>query len=422
MSLPIRHLPVFQNWDCHVCGSCCKEYLVSITPDEQARIEANNWEGDEVVGGRPLFRKTGPYWARRTTLNYRSDGSCVFLGPTGLCRIHERFGYETKPLPCKLFPFVLVPVGDHWRVSLRFACPSTAANKGRGLPKHTEALRAFTNELVQREGLARSPHQKQRPPLLQRGQRVSWPDLLKFVQALVQTVRESNDPMERRIRKLVALAEVCRQARFDQVSGNRLGEFLHMVGISLEAEVPVDPASMRPPGWVGHLLFRQAAAFFSRKDYGPNKGLAQRNRLALMRAAWQFARGDGAVPRLHAKMAETTFSTIEHTPTRLSPEAEKILERYYVIKIDSLQFCGAVQFGIPFWEGLETLCLTFPIVLWIARALKELPPEEAVCVALTMVDDHFGYNRVLKSQRQRIGFKLLARTGELSRLIAWYSR
>ncbi len=65
MSMPIRHLPVFQNWDCHVCGSCCKEYVVAITPEERARIEAQSWEGDEVVGGRPLFRKIGRFWSRK---------------------------------------------------------------------------------------------------------------------------------------------------------------------------------------------------------------------------------------------------------------------------------------------------------------------------------------------------------------------
>src|SRR5205823_9000165 len=40
MSFPIRHLPVLQNWDCHVCGTCCKEYLVTITDEERKRIEA----------------------------------------------------------------------------------------------------------------------------------------------------------------------------------------------------------------------------------------------------------------------------------------------------------------------------------------------------------------------------------------------
>ncbi|HEV8058472.1 MAG TPA: YkgJ family cysteine cluster protein, partial [Gemmataceae bacterium] len=157
MSLPIRHLPVFQNWDCHVCGSCCKEYVVAITPEERARIEAQSWEGDEVVGGRPLFRKIGRFWSRQDTLNHREDGSCVFLSEAGRCRIHERFGYAAKPLPCRLFPFALVPVGDHWRVSLRFACPSTAANKGRNITLHADSLKGFADELATREGFARSP-------------------------------------------------------------------------------------------------------------------------------------------------------------------------------------------------------------------------------------------------------------------------
>ena len=421
MPLPIRHLPVFQNWDCHVCGSCCKEYLVSITPEDKARIEAQSWQGDEILGGRPLFRKTGPFWARRDVLNHREDGSCVFLSEAGRCRIHERFGYTTKPLPCRLFPFILVPVGDHWRVGMRFACPSTAANKGRSVPQHLEALRDFANELAVREGLDKAPG-KQRPPMLQRGQRVAWADVLRFDQMLVQLMRDQNDRVERRIRKCVALAELCRQARFDQVSGSRLGEFLSMMRISLDAEVPVDPASVPPPRWIGKLLFRQAAALFTRKDHGPSRGEAQRGRMALLAAAWSFARGSGAVPRLHAKMATTTFAEIETTTVTLSPEAEQILERYYVIKLESMQFCGAAQFGIPFWEGLDLLCLTFPVVLWCVRALHELPSEEAVCQALTVVDDHFGFNRILSSRRQRVGFNILSRTGELTKLIAWYGR
>jgi lysine-N-methylase len=422
MPMPIRHLPVFQNWDCHVCGSCCKEYLVSITPEEKARIEAQSWEGDEVLGGRALFRTTGPFWSRREVLNHREDGSCVFLSETGRCRIHERFGYEAKPLPCRLFPFVLVPAGDHWRVGLRFACPSTAANKGRNIPQHADALRAFANELAIREGLDITLGRKQRPPLLQKGQRVDWADVFRFVQLLVQLMRDQNDRIERRVRKCVALAELCRKARFDQVTGTRLGEFLHMVRISLDAEVPVDPVMVEPPRWIGHLLFRQAVALFTRKDHGPSRGEAQRGRLALLMAAWRFARGRGAVPRLYAKMSTTTFADIENTRAALTPEAEKVLERYYVIKLESLQFCGAAQFGIPFWEGLELLCLTLPILLWSVRALHDLPPEEAVCLALTVVDDHFGFNRVLKSRRQRVGFSILSRTGELNKLIAWYGR
>src|SRR5260370_42173451 len=178
MSLPVRHLPMAQNWDCHAGGSCCKEYLVTVSDEERARIEAQGWENDAQIGGRPLFKKSGPWWHRRYHLNSREDGSCVFLSEQGRCRIHEKFGYETKPLPCRLFPFVLVPTGDHWSVGMRFACPSAAENKGRPIPEHDEALGEFAARLAERERLTPRPDGTLvPPPLLDGSQRRAWPEV-----------------------------------------------------------------------------------------------------------------------------------------------------------------------------------------------------------------------------------------------------
>src|SRR4051812_29064695 len=140
MPFPIKHLPVVQNWDCHVTGTCCKEYVVTISDEERQRIEQQGWTSEELGGHAPVL-SVGPPWKRSSQLAHRPDGGCVFLGPEGRCRIHEKFGYEAKPLPCRLFPFVLVPVANHWRVGLRYACPSAAANKGRALPEHDDDLR-----------------------------------------------------------------------------------------------------------------------------------------------------------------------------------------------------------------------------------------------------------------------------------------
>ena len=51
MPLPIRHLPVLQNWDCHVCGTCCQEYVVTVTDEEKKRIDAQGWDRDKDLGG-----------------------------------------------------------------------------------------------------------------------------------------------------------------------------------------------------------------------------------------------------------------------------------------------------------------------------------------------------------------------------------
>jgi lysine-N-methylase len=347
----------------------------------------------------------------------------VFLGDKGRCRIHERFGYETKPLPCRLFPFVLVPAGDHWNVGLRFACPSAAENKGRPLPDHHNELVEFAARLAEREGLKPRPDGALTPPPRLHGRRcVDWPDLQRIVQSLLTLLRNRRDPMERRLRKCLALADQMRKARLDNFRGGRLAELLGVLRGAVDADTPANPMTLPAPGWVGRLLFRQAAALYTRKDHGPNRGLAGRGRIALLRAAWRFARGQGPVPRLHGGLPETAFEDLEKPRGPLPPAAEEVLERYYTIKVGSLQFCGPASFGLSFWEGFEALALTFPVTLWVARAFPDGPRERAVMKALTVVDDHVGFNRVLGTARQRLGFQILARGGELARLIAWYSR
>src|SRR5262245_62826 len=311
MSFPLRSLPVVQNWDCHTCGSCCKEYVVTISDEERRKIESQGWQGDPIIAGLPLFKTSGPWWKRRYHLNHRGDGSCVFLSEDGRCRIHERLGYEAKPLPCRLFPFVLVPVGDHWRVGMRFACPSAAGNKGREVKSHEPLLRKFADELARREGLEDSASRGNIAlPRLQGRRHVDWSDLNRINLALLSILRNRDDRMERRLRKCLTLADFCRQTRFEQVTGKRLSEFLTIITTSLESEVPADPASIEPPNWVGRILFRQAVALFSRKDHGPDSGIARNGRVALLGAAWRFAVGKGTVPRLHKRIPETTFDQV----------------------------------------------------------------------------------------------------------------
>jgi lysine-N-methylase len=318
---------------------------------------------------------------------------------------------------------VLVPAGDHWRVGLRYACPSAAASKGRALPEHQEALTAFAAGLAEREKLQPRPDGSlAAPPPIDSGDKLDWPDTLRLVDALMKLLLNRKDAVERRARKCLHLAGQMRKAKLAEVRGAKLTELLALLSSAADAEVPASPMQVAPPGWVGRVLFRQAAALFTRKDRGPNRGEAIGGVLARIGAALRFARSKGRIPRLHRQVPEATFEDAEVPRGPLPADAEGALERYYAIKVGSLQFCGSPSFGMPFWEGLEALLLTLPIVLWLSRTYRDVPREQAVVTAVTIVDDHVGFNRVLGTFRQRLSFSLIARTGELSRLIAWYSR
>ncbi|OWK34624.1 YkgJ family cysteine cluster protein [Fimbriiglobus ruber] len=420
MPMPVKSLPVVQNWDCHGCADCCKTYDVPVTEAERARIEAQNWAADAEFqaahpGVAPVVADDRGGGHR---LQHSADGTCVFLGPEHKCRIHAKFGGAAKPRACRIYPFALVPAGDHWRVGIRYACPSAADNRGRPLSAHAADVTEYAALLAGDAGVPTVP-----PPLAP-GQVVSWPDLLRFVKAFDDFLAEPGITIEHRLRRVLALASQCKHARFDTINGARLTEFLTVMSAAVADEVPARPDDLPRPGWVGRSIFRQTAAVYARKDTGRFAGVARQGRLTRIRAAWQFAVGMGPIPRLHALIPETTFEAADRPTGPLSPEADALLTRYFRVKIESLQFCGAPNFGRSFWDGLESLALTFPVILWLGRVLTTdaRPRDDAIRLALQIVDDSFGYNKLLGAGRQLWAVTALAERDELPKLVAWYAR
>jgi len=171
-------------------------------------------------------------------------------------------------------------------------------------------------------------------------------------------------------------------------------------------------------------MFRSVLAVYARKDHGTEKGTAQRTALGRIGSAIAFARGKGRIPKLHAWIPDATFDMGEFPSGPLSDNAMSLLTRYYRLKVESLQFCGPTNFDMPVWDGLESLALTFPAIMWLSRvfAAGGKPRDEAVELALRAVDDNFGFNKLLGLGRQKYALKLLSGRGELPRLVAWYSR
>lgn len=422
---PVRHLPLIQNWDCHQCGTCCTDYWVPVSTEERQRIEAQGWDKEPGFEGKELFKKYGSWWRRKYRLAQVAGDRCIFLDDKGLCRIHAKFGIMAKPFACRLYPYVLVPAGDHWRVSMRFACPSAAANKGRGISEALPDIRQMAQELETWDRsqlvIARGPDMGPPPPVQGR-QQVSWSDLDHFVNALLKILRDRNDSIIRRMLRCLALARVCQDARFDKVSGGRLREFLDLLEPTSSAEVPRNLERYGPPTWIGRVLFRTTLALFLRKDQGARRGVSRQGRIALMVAMWRMVWAQGRLPRLQIGLPEKTFAEYEEPTGPMGREAEEALERYYLIKVESLQFCGRTYYDLGFWEGFRHLALTLPMICWAARGFKELGQPDAIYKAITLLDENFGYNPLLGRPRHRLSVRILSFRHELEKLTAWYGR
>ncbi len=423
--MQVRSLPVLQNWDCHSCGDCCRSYAVPATAEERRRIEGQGWESLPEFQGVPFFVKRGGEFY----LNHRADGGCVFLGADNLCRIHGKFGSAAKPLACRIYPFLLVPAGDHWNLGLRLACPSATENKGRALSAQLGDAREYAAffESTTSRGALEAP-----PPPLQGSQAISWSDVGRIATAFSKLLADEDDPFERRWRKILFIVMMLRKATFDgggdpkkAVTGGKLSELLHVLGLAAEDEEPASAIEVKRPGWAGRTVFRQLVAVFSRKDHGAEKGIAQRGPVSRFMSAVKFASARGRVPKVHAALPDAaTFAAGEIPLGALSDTTVSLLVRWHRMKIESLQFCGAPNFGLSVWEGIESLALTFPAAMWLARVLVAggKTPDAAVTQAVRMVDDNFGFNPLLGSVRQKFALRLIANRGDLPRLVAWYGR
>jgi lysine-N-methylase len=430
MPLPVRSLPVLQNWDCRGCTACCRQYQVSVSAEEMSRIQAQGWEQEPDLRGLPLFVKSGGlFTSGGYRLNHKPDGACVFLGPDNRCRIHVKHGSAAKPLACRIYPFALVPAGDHWKLGLRFACPASAEGTGRPLAEQLPEAREYAAALEAGTVLAALTGP---PPPLQGSQTVGWGDFNRIVVALSKVFTDTDDTMERRWRRVLFIVSTLRQAAVGEggkdpskaITAGRLSELLHILGQASDDEVPLDPVEVPAPGWVGRMVFRPVAALYARKDTGSDRGAAQASALGRLLSAVQFARGAGYIPRTHAAMPPALFADAEKPLGELSERAEELLERWTRVKLESGQFCGPSNFGMHVWDGLESLAVAFAAAMWLARVLivDGRPIDDAVLQAVRIVDDNFGFNPLLGSSRQMFALRLLGKRGELPRLIAWYGR
>lgn len=418
MSLPLT-LPVIQNWSCHNCGGCCRQHQIEITAEERQRILNQKWEGsDWLAAGQPLLRETGAGRRRRYFLAHQPDGACAFLDEKGLCRIHAKFGEAAKPLACRIYPYAFHPAGKRITVSLRFSCPSVVANRGRPVALARDELNQMAR-LVVPEHADRLP-----PPRITDRQKLNWPDVMQVLGVLDRLIAPARRPFALRVHQMLQLVELLGSARLDQIQDDRLEEFLELIEQTvLEEPLPAVAA----PSPAAAVQFRLLAAQYARCDTAADVARGWKGRWELLSAALRFARGRGLIPKLQADFKDVPFDALESPFGAIPPEVDEILTRYLRVKLQGLHFCGAACFGLPLIEGWQAQLLILPVVCWIARWLaagegRSVWTTEDFSRALAVADHHHGFTPIFGTAAFRRRTRSLARSGEIIRLLQWYSR
>ena len=417
---PPLQLSVIQNWSCHNCGGCCRQHEIDITDEERRRIEAQGWRAGADIPVSPIVT-SGPPWKRRYRLAHQEDGACVFLDEKGLCKIHSKFGEPTKPLACRLYPFVFHPAGESVAVSLRFSCPSVVANNGRDMESRTKELRGLEAEVVP-ENAAQIP-----PPYATAKVRLTWTETHHVIE-LLDTIIEAEDvTFPLRLWRSLFVLDLLARTQFEKIRGERLVELLQLLADGAVDETPEDLQKIPEPSRTGRMHFRLLASQYARRDTAATLQRGWIYRYEMFKAALKFTHGRGNIPRMQDLFAEEIpFAALE-TPFGLPEEATEIFQRYYQVKLQGMHFCGPAYYNVPLIEGFQSLALVYPVTLWLARwlaagAQRSQISTEDISIALAMVDHHHGYSPAFGLGSFRARVRMLAQLGDISKLVAWYSR
>jgi Fe-S-cluster containining protein len=423
MALPLIRTTGDEHWDCQACGICCRGSIVPLSDADVQRIRDQGWhEAPDFVGKKLYVRDS---LGGRLRLAHQPDASCVFLTAEGRCRIHERFGFENKPVICRTFPLQLVPQEKQTVLTLRRACPSAAADAGRPLQVHLPLVRKMVEagELPIKPVRAPPVQATSSPPVDE-----AWNWANRTLEVAARIFGDERYPPVRRVVHALVFARLLERAKLRKLSTAQFQDLLEVIEPSLQEEARPFFAERKPPGTAAGLLFRLTAGEFVRlhPEYQAPTGTFAR--LHLARGIWGMVRGRGALPKLHPTFPDATFATLNEPlatlhPQLLRPELQRPFERYLATSAASFQFALANRGSWSIVHSIRALALTYPLGLYLLRwatAGREPTPRD-VANMVSMLDRGQGF-ATLSGTRYRWTLDLLESLGEFERLAVWYAR
>lgn len=408
-----------QRFSCASCTRCCRELVVHLFDSDLRKIDEQDWRGE--LNAEP-YVKLG----RGHVLNKSPDGACVFLDAEGRCRIHNRFGFNAKPLACRLYPFILHRYADHWQSGLRFDCPSVARSHGDLLGTHRDEVARIAKSIGEAASL-RSDRME-----LHTGLEASRHEVRCVVEALEAWMHEGQGAaaeLEQRLRCAAWVTEMLCRANLAKVRGSRFAELVELLVRGAPAESEDQPAEVATPRQ--RKLLRQLTFAYGQMSslQEMRLGILGKGRLVWrqLRQSRRFGRGRGPVPG-RSGGRPTTFEQVDAVLPADGPGAEPIAElitRYVRHRLQTGTVGGAGYYGWPLFDGLQALWLSVVVISWAARlgaseANLDQVRFDDIVTATGYVDRAVGRVPVIGTTSERLRTRYLTSGGGMQRLFNSY--
>lgn len=418
MGLPLQVLPLpSQRYSCHGCGDCCRDFTVQLADEDRERLDRQRWTAR--LGEPVTVEFRGAHFLRQ-----RPDGACIFLRSDGLCGVHAEFGFDEKPLACRIFPFTFAPRPREVRVGVSFACQSVRENRGASLPSHIEDLERFRQALPEAN----------RPSVVRLAGRMEA--TLEEIQAVESAVdgwlSRPGIAFDARLDGLAWCAQQLMAATLERVRGERFGELVTLLVGVLPGELELRPIGA--PTKRQRSLLRQAV--FARTE-DPKLGTMRakgrfRTVLSQLSRSRRFSRGRGEVPAIGATWPRgATFEGVERCAPAAAgaerAEIESLIGRWLRATTLGGRAWGSGFYGWPIVDGLAALAVNLAAVGWLSRAHAvasggRAPGIADARAALGRIDRSAGRAPWLGGGAERLRVEYLSRDDGLRRLVreAWF--
>jgi len=313
-------------------------------------------------------------------------------------------------------------VGEEVFVGLRFDCPAVLDNYGKPLMERRAELAALMREVIPSALTVPSSL------LFGRGRALPTEQLIRLTEAFDRLISQQNLSFTRRMLACCSLVHLLQVTRIDELRA-RTDEFIEVsLPVVLKA-AETDPLGRHPPPRGVMLLFRQFVGLLNRWDRVEDTLGSLRERLRLMTRRLRYSliltRGKGCVPPLREGFPQVPFSTLEEHFPLTDASGEELLTRFYRMKFGGMDFFGPAYHYYSYLEGARSLLLTFPAVMWTARAFALADgrtdiDERSLSLAIQGVDAQFGRSPAFGFASERRRLEILSREENLRALIIWF--
>jgi lysine-N-methylase len=396
-----------ENFSCRSCTNCCRSWFVELMPGERERIEKLPWPADDPARKTKIFLEH----SGKTYLARRSDGACLFLNESNnLCRIHEQFGFDAKPIGCRVFPFQIAPTfKDQATVIGRFDCPTVRQNLGAPHTDAVQELKRYTNQL----GVVSPGFDEWTSSGLE-------PEQISDVSEFIVTLMNGFATDEQRVIFIAFLCDVLAKTAPYDVDRVSLAKVFPGLKQLVEATT-LTP--VRPPNWFHRMAFRTLLGLYLRRDEDVLNGRA--GRMSRVIALIKIILGGGSFRDLglaHPPGKLRRARLFKPSAKSSDPALLGLFWRMIRNRLESFQFMGPANNNRNFLGGLRSLALLYPLVLAAAkynaanRGASSIELED-VDYAVMAIEHSFGRLAVLNQPFTRRLENLLLDQKHFARLV-----